>query len=622
MKLLTIHSDYLKYEAKKKAIDSAKEPEQRKEDIDECLIAFQGVEKVDEEDPEKIAEKTVEEIKDIVKKVNTDTVVLYPFVHLTEDPGSPSTAVRVLNKEEKLLKETDLEIHRSPFGWYKAFDLKCKGHPLAELSRKITSEEKEEPAKEREGAEELRQFIIIDREGKEHEINPERPEEIEFLDDSREHNNLKKYIKYEEQGQQIEEEPPHIKLMKEHELVDYCEVSDAGHFKWHPKGLIIKELILDYQDELAREYGAFKIQNPLLYRLGDERTEKLIGEFNEKIYSWEEDGDELALRPASDPGQFPYAQNLDISYKQLPLKQYEASPCFRKEQRGELTGLRRVRNFFMTDMHTFTANEEKAQQEFEELSFVCKDIMNSVISKGDWIVTWTGTEEYWEKNKGWIKKITKEMEVPGLVRLSKERTHYYDMKIDYQAIHPQGTVTEVSTVQMDRINGERFNIKYTGKDNKQHPCTILHCSTFGSIERTLSFMLEDALREDGKNPMLPIWLSPAQVRLIPVSEDSMEYTEKVADKIQNEDIRVDIDDEDESVGKKIRRAEKEWVPVTIVIGPDEEESGVFEPRLRKEDEEKKMSLEEIQNYIHKETAGYPYKPLPLPKKLSERPQFR
>ncbi len=622
MKILAIHSDYLEYEAKKKAIDSAPEPEKKKERIEECLTVFQGSEELDEENPEEVAEKTVDEIKDILEKVDTDKIVLYPFVHLTENPSSPNTAQKILDKEEEILKNTDLEVHRSPFGWYKAFNVKCKGHPLAELSRKIVPGKEDKPAKEREEEEEFHKFIVIDRDLEEHEITLKKPEEIEFLnDDSREHDNLKKYINYEELGQQVEDEPPHIKLMKKHELADYCEVSDPGHLKLHPKGLMIKELILDYQDDLARDYGAFKIQNPLIYRLNDEKINKLIGDFNEKIYSWGKEDNKLALRPASDPGQFPYAQNLGISYKQLPLKQYEASPCFRREQKGELTGLRRVRNFFMTDMHTFTANEERAQEEFEELSLICKDIMNSIISKGDWIVTWSGTEEYWKENKEWIKRITKKMDVPALVRLSRKRTHYYDMKIDYQAIHPQGTVSELSTVQMDRINGERFDITYTGKDNKKHPCTILHCSTFGSIERALSFMLEDSLREK-QNPMLPIWLSPTQVRLIPVSKDSLEYAGEVAEELEKSNIRVDIDEREESVGKRIRKAEQEWIPLTIVIGSDEEETGKFKPRVRKEDEEKEMNLEQIKKYIEKHTEEYPYRPLPLPRKLSERPKFR
>lgn len=619
MKILAIHSDYLEYEAKKKALKQVEEPEKKKERIEECLVVFQGSEKTDEKNPDSVAEKTVEEIKDIAEKVNAVKIVLYPFVHLTENPSSPKTAQEILKKEEEILKDTDLEIHTSPFGWYKAFEVKCKGHPLAELSRKINPGEEKKPVKERGEEEEFFKFIIIDKQGNEHEVTKENWQDTEILNkEGREYESIKNFVRNEIGNPEEKKQPPHIELMKRHDLVDYCDVADAGHFKWHPKGVLIKELILSYQDELAKEYGAFKIQNPLVYRLDKPQINKLVGEFGEKIYRWEEGDREFLLRPASDPGAFPYAHNLSFSYKQMPLKEYEEALCFRKEQRGELSGLKRVRNFLMTDLHTLTKNEERAQEEFEELCFICKDLMNSLVSKDTWVMGWEGTQEYWEENKEWIKQVNKDMETLGFVKLMKERSHYYSMKNEYQAVHPDGSSTQISTVQMDVVNGERFDITYTAEDNEEHPCTILHCSTFGSIERALASILEDSERHE--DPTLPIWLSPTQVRVIPVSEGSLEYAEQVADKIGAEDIRVDIDDESESVGKRIRKAEKEWVPVTLVVGPEEKKSGVFKPRIRGK-EEKKMSIEEIQNYIHRETAGYPYKPISLPRKLSKRPKF-
>lgn len=620
MRLLLIHADYLEYEARKETkIAEEISEEQKSGRAEETLAAFMAIEERDEKDPDQVIRKAFDEINDVRNNVGADSVVVYPYAHLSESLSSPETAIQVMDGITRRFEEANVEVLRAPFGWYKRFDLSCKGHPLSELSREIKPED-EKPAKEREEKEEFFRFIIIDREGKEHEIDELnwREDEI-FGREEREFENLEKFVNYEIGEGEDKGEPEHIDLMKRHELVDYCDVSDVGNFKWHPKGNLIKELILDYQDRLAREYGAFKIQNPLLYRLDDDRIKKLIGEFQEKIYSWEESGKKLALRPASDPGQFPYAQNLVFTYKQLPLKQYEEASCFRKEQKGELTGLRRVRNFLMTDMHTFTGSEDAAKEEFEELSYLCKDVMDSIISKGDWVMGWEGTEEYWEKNKEWIKEITKKMGVPGFVKLMKERSHYYSMKNEFQAIHPSGVATQVSTVQMDKVNGERFDITYIGKDNQEYPCTILHCSTFGSIERTLTFLLEDAMRGSDK-PQFPLWLAPTQVRLVPVGNEHLEDCLEFVDKLSSHRIRADVDDRDETVGKRIRRSEKEWVPYTIVYGDREADSVNVPVRIRGEGE-KKMSMEKLIKRVEEGTDGLPYRPLPLPERISRRPTF-
>lgn len=623
MKLLLLHSSHLEFEPHKKAVDSAEKCEEGKKRVEECLVVFNALEKGDGEDLDYVVERAREEIRDVADQVNSERIVIYPWVHLTSTPGNLDDAM----KSQKLLEERlekDYEVTRAPFGWYKEFEIHVKGHPLSELSREIRpDEEKEGPAKEREGGEQFSKFIVLDKDGNDYEVNRKNWGKNNLLNqDSRDWENLKNLLRCEIGKGEERGKPPHIEIMRDLELVDYCDVSDAGHFKWHPKGVLLKGLILDYQDRLVQDYGAFKIENPLMYKLGDKRIEKLIGEFQEKIYTWEEDDEKLAMRPASDPGQFPYAQSLSISYKHLPLKQYEEASCFRKEQRGELSGLRRVRNFTMTDTHTFTANEERAKEEFEELCDICKDLMNSIISKGDWVLEWEGTVDYWQENKNWIKKVTRKMGKPAFVQLSDERSHYYSMKADFEAIHPSGIETQVSTVQMDLVNGERFDITYTGKDNKEHPCTLLHCSTFGSIERTLTFLLEDAIRKGKKNATLPLWLSPTQVRIVPVSpEKHMDYCRELSEEIEEERIRVDIDERNESVGRRIRRSEGEWVPYTLVVGDNEVEGEKLSVRKRESGEEIKMSSDELTQEIRERVKDYPFRPLPLPKNISERPKF-
>ncbi len=165
-----------------------------------------------------------------------------------------------------------------------------------------------------------------------------------------------------------------------------------------------------------------------------------------------------------------------------------------------------------------------------------------------------------------VKKIGK----PVLLEILPERKHYWSCKIDFAAIDYLGRPIENPTVQIDVESGKRFDITYLGEDGKEHYPTILHCSPTGSIERVICSLLEKtAIELDEKAPMLPTWLSPIEVRIITVGEDHKDFANELYDKINAENIRVDVDDRDESVGKKIRNAATEWIPYIFVVGDNE-----------------------------------------------------
>ena len=136
MKILALHSDYIKFESRKKAIKDAELVKKAKETVKECLVVFSSVEKRDEANPENVAKRYVQEVKDIAKQVKAKKIVIYPYVHLSNDPGNPKTALNILKEAEELLKK-EYDVTRAPFGWYKSFEIKCKGHPLSELSREF-----------------------------------------------------------------------------------------------------------------------------------------------------------------------------------------------------------------------------------------------------------------------------------------------------------------------------------------------------------------------------------------------------------------------------------------------------------------------------------------------------
>jgi threonyl-tRNA synthetase len=233
------------------------------------------------------------------------------------------------------------------------------------------------------------------------------------------------------------------------------------------------------------------------------------------------------------------------------------------------------------------------------------------------------TEEFYEKNKTFVNSLARIFGKPVLVEMWKERFFYFTLKWDFNFVDNQNKAAALSTDQIDVENAKRYNITYVDeKGEKQHPL-ILHCSPSGAIERDVYALLENAYRiqQNGKLPMLPLWLSPTQVRIIPMSDKFLESVEKIARKMEKHCIRVDIDDRALTLQKRIREAEMEWIPYIIVVGQREIESDILPVRERKSGKMRQMKLEEVIKEIEKLTQGKPFKQLPLPRYLSKRPQF-
>jgi len=620
MKLLALHSDFIEYEITKKTSMAEELPDEFKKDrMEEVLAVFTTVESVDEKNPH-IIEDAASHISDIAQQVKTDRIMLYPYAHLSSDLASPQKAVPILKEIEKELKTRGYTVKRSPFGYYKAFSLKCKGHPLSELSRSILPRTGRERKEEEEKESKFVRFILVSKDGKDFEVTPSTWKKNPLWNEQGTAL-LKIFARNELEGNpQKKEKPKHIEYMQRLELVDYTPESDVGNMKWYPNGLLIKDLILDFQENnVARPYGAFKIQNPLLYRTDVPEIKMLMGEFHERDYKIENEN--LVLRFASDPGAFPYMQKVTFSYKNMPIREYEEAICFRKEQKGEVSGLRRVRNFLMTDVHAFCLDEEQAKEEFLKLSLLCKELMDSIISKNRWVLGWEVVEQFYEENKEWMLNLIKTIGVPSLIKIMKERSHYYTMKNEYQSIEADGVNSQISTVQMDFVNGERFNITYTGEDGKVYPCVILHCSTFGSVERAVCSILENAAvdQKEGRKPQIPLWLAPVQVRLIPISEKHLNYCNELLSEFKT--TRVDIDDRNETLSSRIRDAERTWIPYICVVGDKERESGVLSVRVRGEGQ-KSVVPQELASKIREKVKGMPFRPLALPTLLSKHPTFR
>lgn len=608
MRILLIHSDYLNYNVKNKT-PVAEEIEDAKKQgaFDESLVVFTAVEKDDENNPQGIVKNLVKEVIKTNDQVKAENIVLYPYAHLSSSLSSPKVAVQVLKDAEEALNAEGLNVKRVPFGWYKAFEISCKGHPLSELSRTITAEEEEEDEVEKKPS----SWSILDGD-----------KIIDIGDFKFENDQLEKLVSYElGTGASDAGEPPHVKLMREKELCDYESASDVGNLKWFPKGRLVRDLLADYVYNLVVDQGAMPIETPIFYDLDNEAINVHAAKFGERQYRTDTKKN-LMLRFACCFGAFRVMADPFITWKNLPAKLYELSTySFRFEKKGEVVGLKRLRAFTMPDFHSFCADMNSTLEEFSKQTDMC--IQTGVDLDVNYEIIFRATKDFYDENKDWMYSIGKKIGKPVLLEILPERKHYWSCKIDFAAIDYLGRPIENPTVQIDVESGKRFDITYLGEDGKEHYPTILHCSPTGSIERVICSLLEKtAIELDEKAPMLPTWLSPIEVRIITVGEDHKDFANELYDKINAENIRVDVDDRDESVGKKIRNAATEWIPYIFVVGDNEKESGVFSVTVRESGEKVDMTVDELIKEVLDKTKGMPYRGLPLPKDISTRINFQ
>ncbi|TRO50066.1 threonine--tRNA ligase, partial [Candidatus Bathyarchaeota archaeon] len=373
-------------------------------------------------------------------------------------------------------------------------------------------------------------------------------------------------------------------------------------------------------------YGAMEVETPVMYDFNHPSLSDYLNRFPARQYLLQSEDKELFLRFAACFGQFLMVHDTQFSYKQMPLKLYELTRySFRREKSGEVCGLRRLRAFTMPDCHAFCTNLEQAKKEFKTRFNLCIRVLDSIgLSKDDYEIALRFTRDFYEENKEFIAELAKIYGKPLLAEVWKERFFYFKLKWDANFVDNQDKAAALSTDQIDVENAKRYDITYVDEKGEKLNPLILHCSPSGAIERCVYALLEKAYKtqQKGELPMLPLWLSPTQVRLIPISDGFKDKVEEISKKMANRCIRVDIDERAATLQKRIRDAEMEWVPYVIVIGQRELESGVLSVRDREaRGKVQKMKLDELIATVEGKIEGKPFKPLTLPLYLSKRPQF-
>lgn len=611
MRILFIHSDFIQYRVKEKAVEEAEEYRNAEERVDECLVAFISVEKKDDET---VARKAADEIKDVAEKVGTKRIVLYPYAHLSSDLSDPDTAKGVLSSVEALLKNS-FEVHRAPFGWYKSFTISCKGHPLSELSKQIGGGEEEPEALKKESS--LKTYWKILYDGNLYDID-----KFDYTG----HEKLKDFVNYEISGTRaVVDIPPHVKYMRSLEIADYEEGSDSGNMRYYPRGKLIKSLAENLVTEYVLNYGAMEVETPIMYDYEHPALKSYLQRFPARQYTVLSGDDRYFLRFSACFGQFLIAKDALITYKQLPLRLYELTRySFRREKHGELVGLRRLRAFTMPDMHTFVADIDSAKEEFlKQFKLSISVLKDFGLDLNDYEVAVRFTTDFYKENEKFIRELGDLVKKPILLQFWEEKFFYFVLKFEFNFVDNTKKAAALSTVQIDVDNAKRFSITYVGEGGERKYPLILHCSPSGAIERVMYAMLEKAefQKKEGRKPVLPLWISPVQVRIIPLSERHMKRAMEILREMEGRGIRVDLDDREITMQKKVREAEMEWIPYILVIGDREISGDTIRVRDRYRDDTRDLKIGEFIEEIVKNLQGKPIRKMNESILLSKRVKF-
>ena len=620
MRILQLHCDNIEYTPTKKEIQSAEDIENpQTQRLEELVVVFVAIE---DGDDSSVAENAISQIKASMEKIGCKKLLLYPYAHLSSNLAKPSTAIKLLNEMEEGASE--LEVSHSPFGWTKSYKIQVKGHPLAESSKVVTKDsastkpDGELTSDALEGESKIRSFWkILSPDGTMTNIgdfNFAKYPKLEIL------------AKYESAKiRKVDQPPPHVALMKKMGISDYEPASDSGNMRFYPNGRLIKSLIERYVTDRVKEYGGYEVETPIMY---DSEHPSMVSYFNRfpaRQYNIDSEGKKLFLRFAACFGQFLMANQYQLSYKNLPYKLYELTRySFRREQSGELVGLRRLRAFTMPDCHAFCKDMPQAIDEIKIRFDLSQSVLKELgIDETDYEMAIRFTEDFYNENKSSIEELVKKHGRPVLVEMWKEKFFYFVLKWEFNFIDGLGKASALSTDQIDVENGDRYGIEFVDENNTKQNPIILHNSPSGAIERIIYALLEKAAKDshEGRKPQFPLWLAPTQVRIIPLKEEFNAFTESLTEKISANNIRVDIDDRNESIGKRIREAEKEWIRYILVIGDKEANSQNLSIRDRQTGDVRELPFDDFINEIKEQTKGKPFTGLNLPKYLSKRPNL-
>ncbi|RDI70310.1 threonine--tRNA ligase [Halopelagius longus] len=389
-------------------------------------------------------------------------------------------------------------------------------------------------------------------------------------------------------------ERDHRKIGGEMDLFSIPEVTGPGLPLYHPSGKRILNELSDYAESLNLDADYEPVETPHLFRTELWKQSGHYDNYVDDMFLLDVNDEEYGLKPMNCPGHATIFDQHSWSYRDLPVRYFEDGKVYRKEQRGELSGLSRVWSFTIDDGHLFCRPEQIEQEIrqvmdsiFEVLETFGLDAHVALATRPEKSV---GSDEIWEQAETQLRSVLENQNID--YDLEPGDGAFYGPKIDFSFEDALGRNWDGPTVQVDFNMPERFDLTYTGEDNEEHRPVMIHRALYGSYERFFMVLVEHF------NGKFPLWLAPEQVRILPISDDQLGYAHRVKNELG--DFRVDVEDRSWTLGRKIREAQEDRVPYMIIVGGDEEEAGTISVRDRKEREQQDVTVEEFRDHLQSE----------------------
>ncbi|MGM9831567.1 MAG: threonine--tRNA ligase [Paludibacteraceae bacterium] len=395
----------------------------------------------------------------------------------------------------------------------------------------------------------------------------------------------------------------HRKIGKELELFMFSEMVGKGLPIWLPKGTALRLRLEDFLKKIQKRYGYQQVITP---HIGNKQLYITSGHWDHygkdsfQPITTPEEGEVYLLKPMNCPHHCMIFKNSPRSYKDLPLRLAEFGTVYRYEQSGELHGLTRVRSFTQDDAHIF-CRPDQVKDEFIKVMEIIGIIFRALdfnnfeaqisLRDPDNHEKYVGSDEVWEKAEQAIIEACQEKGMNAVVEYGEAA--FYGPKLDFMVKDAIGRRWQLGTIQVDYNLPERFELEYTGEDNQKHRPVMIHRAPFGSMERFVAVLIEHTA---GK---FPLWLTPDQVVVLPVSEKSNDYARKVAEILNNQNVRAIVDDRNEKIGRKIRDNELKRIPYMLIVGEKEAEQGLVSVRQQGAEEKGQVTVQEFADFINR-----------------------
>jgi len=400
---------------------------------------------------------------------------------------------------------------------------------------------------------------------------------------------LKEYLDLREEAK----ERDHRKIGQEMNLFSIPTVTGPGLPLYHPPGKTVLRELSDFANELNREHGYEEVETPHLFRTELWKQSGHYDNYHDDMFILDVNDEEYGLKPMNCPGHATIFDQQSWSYRDLPKRYFENGKVYRKEQRGELSGLSRVWSFTIDDGHLFV-RPDQIRAEIESVIEMIFEVVETLGLEVDVALATrpeksVGGDEIWETAEEQLREV---LESGGYdYDIEPGDGAFYGPKIDFGFEDALGRVWDGPTVQLDFNMPERFGLTYTGEDNEEHRPVMIHRALYGSYERFFMVLIEHF---DGN---FPPWLAPEQVRILPISDATLGYAHRVRNALTEAGIRAEVEDRDWTIGRKIRQGHDDRLPYMVIVGDDEAEAGTISVRDRFENQQGDVDLDAFVDHL-------------------------